>query len=370
MPNEVASNDLVDFVLTGECELTLPRLLRAIGSGIVAPDELRKTGNIYFRHENVVISGESTDFLSSAELDALPYPAFDMMDMDSYFSRHQTHGLFSRGKRILPIITSRGCPYNCNFCCRMMGKEIRKRNADSVIAEIKFMIDRYGIDELYIEDDNFTFDKKRALYILNKITELPDKIHLKFANGIRIEHTDDEIFDAMRGAGAYSISFGIESGCERTLNAMGKKINLVSARQTILKAKSHGFLVGANCIIGYPGETVSDIRKSVDYFLSLPLDSMAIVNLIPFPGTETRHYCEKMGYLMPDSKNWDNYYFSINSPKKLIETPSLSYLNLCRETKRAYLKMYMRPSWIVKNVRNFKIEQIIRGIKFLLFGSR
>jgi radical SAM superfamily enzyme YgiQ (UPF0313 family) len=223
-----------------------------------------------------------------------------------------------------------------------MGKKIRSRSIESVMTEVRFLVDTYGIDELYFEDDNFTIQRDRALEILERIAAFKPAIYLKFANGIRADMVDREILGAMKRAHVYSLSFGIESGCTATLTRMKKSLDLDKARQNILLAKSMGFLVGANCIIGYPGETVQDVEKSLDFFFSLPLDSMAIVNLVPFPGTEVREHCEGKGYLTKEARNWD----------KLIH--------------KAYRRMYLRPRWLWHSLKRISLRQVVLGAAIML----
>jgi radical SAM superfamily enzyme YgiQ (UPF0313 family) len=177
---------------------------------------------------------------------------------------------------------------------------------------------------------------------------------------------DKEVLEAMRRARAYSLSFGIESGSPATLAEMKKHLDLGKAKENVFLAKSMGFLVGANCIIGYPGETVDDITESLDFFFGLPLDSMAIVNLVPFPGTEARELCEREGYLTEAAQDWDNYYFSINRPIPLIETPQLSREELVRAVRRAYRRMYLRPRWLARAVGQLSPRQILHGAAIML----
>jgi radical SAM superfamily enzyme YgiQ (UPF0313 family) len=247
-----------------------------------------------------------------------------------------------------------------------MGARIRSRSIDSVIAEVKFLVNTYGIDELYIEDDNFTIKRERALQILDRLAAVTPPIYLKFANGARVDAVDRELLDAMKKARVYSISFGIESGSASTLKKMKKHLDLEQAKENILLAKSMGFLVGANCIIGYPGETVQDVQESLDFFLNLPLDSMAIVNLVPFPGTEVREICEEQGYLTKEAQRWENYFFSLNNPYPLIETPHLSKTELTTLIHKAYRKMYLRPRWIWNTIKYLSPRQIVQGAGVML----
>lgn len=370
LPEAVATEACVDYVIIGEGERTILAICHALREG-ADPKGIAAVRGVAYRGKDgrIVVSGEY-EFLNDDELDRLPYPAFHLMGLERYFNSMQVHGLYQRGKRILPIMTSRGCPFTCTYCCRVMGSEVRKRSVENVIAEVRFMIDNYAIDELYIEDDNFLFDKARAINILRGIRSTGIR-YLKLANGASVNMIDDDILNELKASGAYSVSFGIESGSKSTLARMKKNIDLKRSRDIIASARRLGLLVGSNCIIGYPGETVADIRESLDYFFSLKLDSMAIINLIPFPGTEVRRICEEGGYLTKEAADWSNYYFSINDPIPLIETPQLSGSELISEIKRAYRKMYLNIPWILKAVKDLSPKSIMLGARiFFKTGKR
>jgi anaerobic magnesium-protoporphyrin IX monomethyl ester cyclase len=367
LPEQVVADPAVDYVLIGESETTIVDLCQRLREQAITAASLRGVKNLVFKAGEEIIA---TERLTAPEnLDDLPMPAFHRMDLDTYFAGTQAHGLFRRGKRILTMMSTRGCPYSCTFCCRVMGKTIRRRSIESVMAEVEFLVRTYGIDELYFEDDNFTAQRERALEMLHRLAAFTPPLYVKFANGLRADLVDREILEAMKQARVYSLSFGIESGCEATLAQMQKNLRLEQARENVLLAKSLGFLVGANCVIGYPGETKEDIAQSLDFFFGLPLDSMAIVNLVPFPGTEVRSICEQNGYLTEAAKNWDNYFFSLNNPIPLIETPQLSSDDLVRCVRGAYRQMYLRPQWIRRTLRYLTPRQIVTGAA-TLFGLR
>ncbi len=366
LPEDVIAEPLIDYVLIGESEKTFLHLCQRLKEHRINPDSLQEVKNLVFMTQDETVLTERTGFLSSEELEQLPWPAFHRMNLNAYFANTQAHGLFRRGKRILPLMSTRGCPYPCTFCCRVMGNQIRSRSIEAIMEEIRFLVKQYGIDELYFEDDNFTVQRDRALEILDRLAAFTPPIYVKFANGIRADKIDRELLQAMKQARVYSLSFGIESGYPATLKKMKKTLALDKARENVLLAKSLGFLVGANCIIGYPGETPEDIKTSLDFFFSLPLDSMAIVNLVPFPGTEVRKICEKNGYLTEEAQDWDNYFFSINNPYPLIETPELSKENLVKLIHKAYWKMYSRPRWLWRTLRHLSPRQILSGAAILL----
>lgn len=369
LPREVAAESAVDYVLVGEGEKTFPDLCRRLRDRETSPAFLREVKNLVFKEGPEIISTDRLPYLSSENLDALPWPAFHRMDLDTYFAGTQAHGLFKRGKRVLPLMSTRGCPFYCTFCCRVMGGTMRSRSLDSVMAEVGFLVETYGIDELYFEDDNFTVQRDRALEILGRLAAHKPPLYLKFANGMRADLVDQEILAAMKKARVYSLSFGIESGCAATLSKMKKRLDLHKARESVLLAKSMGFLVGANCIIGYPGETTSDVEESLGFFFSLPLDSMAIVNLVPFPGTEAREVCERQGWLTPEAGNWDNYFFSLNNPHVLIDTPLLPQKEVIRLIRKAYRRMYLRPRFFLTALKHLSWGQWVKGAGVLLgFG--
>ncbi|MBI4790098.1 MAG: cobalamin B12-binding domain-containing protein [Chloroflexi bacterium] len=364
LPNQVVSDPAVDYVLIGESETTIVDLCQRVRENETAPASLCEVKNLVFKAGGETIATERVT--ASKNLDDLPLPAFHRMDLETYFAGTQAHGLFKRGKRILTMMSSRGCPFGCTFCCRVMGKTIRRRSVESVMEEVEFLTRTYGVDELYFEDDNFTAQRERALEILDRLAAFKPPLYLKFANGLRADLVDRELLEAMRRARVHSLSFGIESGCAATLARMQKNLRLDKARGNVLLAKSMGFLVGANCIIGYPGETKADIAESLDFFFGLPLDSMAIVNLVPFPGTEVRSICEKNGYLTDAAKNWDNYFFSLNNPISLIETPQLSGDELVRCVRGAYRRMYLRPKWLSRAVMRLTPRQMAIGAATML----
>ncbi len=340
LPEEVLAGGAVDYCVTGEGEYPFLDLARMVLEGRGSPAEIP---NLVYRADGQIRRNPSRPFLGPEELDRLPFPPFRLLDPERVFPRI-VHGLYSRGKRILPLMTSRGCPQTCTFCCRSMGKKIRTRSTENVLQEIEHLVRAYGIDEIYFEDDNFTVDRDRALAILRGIRENFPALHIKFANGLRADRVDDELLSAIREAGGYWIGFGVESGSQRVLEMMKKRLDLGKVRENLTRAKQLGFQTGANMIMGYPGETWADIRRGIRFFRELNPDSLAIVNLIPFPGTEVRRICQENGYLTRAAENYDNYYFKILNIRALISTPRLSALDLRLAVWFGYLTFYLL-SW-------------------------
>lgn len=364
MADEVLSWGCADFVIVREGEKALPLLCEWVaGNGSEA--QLDKIPNLCRRRAGKTVRTRLSQFLTAEELDSLPFPALHLLDMRKIFGRVR-HGLYSKGKRILPLMSSRGCPNMCAYCCRVMGYHVRTRSLNSVLKEIDHLVKDYGIDELWFEDDNFTADRTRAKDLLDALPRRYPGLAIKFANGLRADGLDRELLEKLRKAGCYSLSFGIESGNERVLSLMRKNLDLKVAADNVKLAKKMGFLVGSNCIIGYPGETEAEARQSIEFFMSLDLDSMAIVNLIPFPGTAVNALCKQKGYLTPLASDWNNYTFDISSPRILVQTPELPADNVRRLMSQAYRKMYLNPRRMLRIAGRLDSARLWDGAKFML----
>ena len=363
MPRQVLSWPEVDFVIVSEGELPFRQLVDWIEArGTLG--QLGNIANLHYKHGDVLMNTPTSDYLDEAALINLPRPAYHLLDVDRIASKVR-HGVFCQGKRILPYMASRGCPYLCTFCSVMMGRKVRRLPVERVLDDMEHLVNHYQVDQIYLEDDNFTASKKYANAILDGIYERGLPITLKFANGIRLENLHSPTLEKMRRAGVHSLSFGLESGSEKVLKLMKKSLDLEKTRRRVELIRSHGFLVGANMIIGYPGETEQDIWDSYHYFRQLNLDSTAVVNLIPFPGTDVRTVCEENGWLTAEADDWNNYYFDMGDPKVLIETEWLSQADVKRLLKQIFFRIYTNPRRVMTLARNASIRDLLSGAKMM-----
>lgn len=324
--------------------------------------------NLVWRKNNKVIKNITSKYLSNNELDELPFPAWHLIEIEKVFS-NATHGLFSKGKRIMPIMTTRGCPHYCGFCSRVMGFQFRQRSINNIIEEIKWLYESYNIDEIYFEDDTFTQDMSRAFELLDAIINLKLPIYVKFANGLRADKVDRALLLKMREANVYWVGFGIESGSEHTQEIMLKNLDLELVKDNVLLAKELGFKVGSNCIIGYPGETKDDVKVSLNFFSSLDLDSFAVVTCVPFPGTTAWKICKENDWFTEKANDYSNYWFEIFKITPLIETPHISAKELERIIFFAYIRFYLfsarRLTTVIKVIFKQKITSITDKVRFL-----
>jgi anaerobic magnesium-protoporphyrin IX monomethyl ester cyclase len=271
----------VDFVVRGEGESRLPALLGDLADGLfdLHADGLcgnADTGEIF----------ENPQIGQIEHLDALPLPDYTALDLERYFALNLPFSPVPRGSRVAQILTSRGCPVGCTFCASTnFSRRYRARSIASVIAEIKFLKERYAIDEVQFADDNLTLHPPRALELANALRPLD--IAWCTPNGIMINTLDDALIDAMASSGLYQVTLSFDGGNASTLRAKHRKpVDLDRGIRSAERFKDLGVLVHATLVIGMPGETCDDILDAFEFFLTLPIQSVAVFFAQPLPGSE------------------------------------------------------------------------------------
>lgn len=279
-PADCLADRNIDAVAVHEGEETLPRLVEALDRG----QDLEGVPGLMRRGPSG--SAESTGpAVFIEDLDALPHPAYDLIDLPFYW-RHRPMSPLGP-IRSLPILTSRGCPYPCTYCHQVMGKRFRARSVESVLDEIGWMCERHDIRALEVLDDAFNLDQDRAARILEGIIArgYARRLKLRFPNGLRVDHLDEPLLDLLRAAGTDMLGLGIESGSARIQRQIGKPVDLARAERLIRYADRIGVLVAGYFMVGFPGETEADLRATYEFALRSALHQAMFFIVIPFPGT-------------------------------------------------------------------------------------
>lgn len=234
-------------------------------------------GISYLNTEGACQSNPSRPF--ETDLDSIPFPARDLFPNESY--KHYW-GTF-HGYTMTNQITTRGCPYLCDFCSNpVFGRSYRERSARNVVAEMR-EIENLGYDRVFFSDDCFTQNLKRVEQICNILIE--EKIDLQWMCLSRADRLDSKIAAKMAEAGCVQIFFGIESGNDRMLQVMNKHIVLKDVVRAISAAKHAGIATGGFFILGYPGESIESLLETLKFSSSLPLDYLSYSFPYPIIGT-------------------------------------------------------------------------------------
>jgi len=288
----------VDHILRGEGDFGL----EALATTLVNGGDLRKLPGVAWRENGEIKTTAPPP--SIPDINVLPRPAWHLMPMEKYFKVNLFHTPYSETGRVGSIMTSRGCPEHCFFCssAEYFGHRFRPRSTENVIQEIMHLKETYGIDEIQLEDDVFTTNPKRVQEICAGIKHL--KMRLCTPNGIRVDYPTDmkrqrAMFRAMKDAGFYQVSFGVESGVQEVIdNLVKKRLDLSKIGDVVRLAQEEGLLVHTFFILGFPTETREQMLATVKYAETLKADSYSFSIASPLPGTVMWDMCKKLDLLV------------------------------------------------------------------------
>lgn len=351
-----------DLVVIGEGEDTLLEIMRRekTGGGISFYDSI--PGLAFVKDGRTVITSPRERI---QQLDALPFPAYDLLpSLNRYKSR-------ARGFPVGSIFTSRGCPYSCIFCNKkVFGRKVTLHSAERVLDEIGILIKNYKVRQIDILDDNFVFDRKRAMDILDGIVSRGYKIHINLQNGVRADTVDEEIIRKMRLAGVYKIGFGVESGDPAILKMVKKNLDLDKVIIATKLAKKYGMIVYGFFIIGLPKETRQNMERTLKFAIEMDPVIANFSIALPLPGTEMSDIVNREGNFLQkvDVDCFGGFY----NGKAFFEVGPTKKEDVERMYNEAYAKFYMRPKKILElimSVRSFRelkwmIEAILASQQF------
>jgi radical SAM superfamily enzyme YgiQ (UPF0313 family) len=334
LPGELmAQEPAIDAVLASECEETLPLLLQRLGAG----EEPADVANAWYRRNGDVLRGPAGPL---PDLDRIAFPSWRLFEPGLYPVTPQ--GGFLKALPAAPVITSRGCPYTCRFCASGVNgsRAVRFRDPESVVDEMDLLVRRYGVREIQFLDDNLTLKKSHAMAVAEAILRRGLRVAISIPNGVRLDRLDRDVVTALESAGCYSLTVGIDSGSPRVLAAMDRAITVEKMLEGLEVIKRHTRIrTTGNFILGLPGETSEDLRKTIDFACAAPLDRAYFGYYLPLPGSELFDELRAAGRLEGLS------YADLTPIARHIPyvTPGLTEPQLRRALWRAYLEFYGRP---------------------------
>lgn len=287
----------IDVVVKGEGELTMLEICQALKEKKNL-EYLKKVPGLSFRLNGKIISNPRRPFIP--DLDTLPYPAFHLVPFEKYNFR-----LKVPGKGYLPavnLMTSRGCPFNCNFCATPVnwGRNVRVRSPLNVIEEIEFLIEKYGAQVIYFYDDTFNLSARRVEEITSLM--LARKLPIYWTCEVRMDLMTKELLARMKEAGLFQISFGLEAGSERVRNEIiNKKINIQDFHNLISWCQELDIIPSVFFIFSHPTETWEEAQETIkiieDYRGKIEA-TVAILHI--YPGTPLEKIARERGILPPN----------------------------------------------------------------------
>ncbi|MDD5133653.1 MAG: radical SAM protein [Candidatus Nanoarchaeia archaeon] len=341
VPEQVLCNENVDYVFVGEAELGFCKFLQSRKDLSKIPGLGYKKNNRIYLNNPIFIQ----------DLDELPFPDYELLKFREYPKMY-----FMKKFPSGPILTSRGCPFSCTFCCagKLSGKKFRFRSPENIIKEIKYLKYYYGIKEFQIWDDNFSLDRNRALKFCNLLIQ--ENINLPWwcPNGLRIETLDEELLRKMKQSGCYAMAVGIESGSEKIQKDMKKFLNLEKAKEIVKLAEKLGIRTQGFFIIGYPTETKEDILQTIKIAKKFPFKRASFSLFQPLVGSEIYYDLKKQGRLAEIDLNKCEYSKPSLVPQGLKNEKELKKLQ-----RKAILSFYLRPKILIRFIfENLSISQL------------
>lgn len=315
-------SEYIDFVVIGEGEYTFLELIRTLDED----KEINNVNGIAYKKDNSIKVTEPRRRIK--QLNELPYPIRDKSLLKNCFVGGYVYPPPNKQISTAQIIYSRGCPYECTYCCSSVfwKRTVTYRTSSNVINEIKFLKKNFGTNFLFFDDLIFPINRIKAIQLCEKINK--SKIDINWFCFSRIDSVDRELLVKMKHAGCSKIGFGIESFSSKTRNSFKRNLNYNSkeflqlVRNVLELVWSLGITTRLYLIFGHPEETYEDILITKDIIKELYIDELRIGLLTPFPGLEIFNDFKKKNLLL--TEDWRRY----TTEEDIIRRDKISYPKL------------------------------------------
>ena len=345
------------IIVRGEGEVTIVELMSALEQS----KDLSDVQGITYAVNGEVRSNPTRPFMT--DLSSLPLPAFDLMEIGKYEECLE-------GERIVSMVTSRGCPFQCVYCLKAThGRNWVGRSSESIIGEIKHLTATYNRRAFYFVDDLFTRDEKRVLEFCGKVKE--EKLAVMWRCLARVDMISEKMIAAMYEAGCRMIDFGVESCDDEILKNIKKGYAYEKVQRAFEWTSKVGVKTKAHMMLALPGDTPETMFRTIDRICSLPADHIQFNVTIPFPGTELWTWMQQQG-ILPKERSWEFYQMSNIEQENLTveEIDKLPIYVPAGFTKRNMFELYLLANGLGK-LHEFKVKYRKRGwFGFLLSAGR
>jgi anaerobic magnesium-protoporphyrin IX monomethyl ester cyclase len=347
--SEVLQEINADIAVVGDGEKTINEILDVFDK----KKTMAEVPGVFYRDAGEIKTGLPRCDIEN--LDQIPFPSRHLVQHYSYGKR-QIAGVtfFAKGK-ITSMVATRGCPFRCRFCVsKSIFKNYRFRSTENVLKELEEIAQEY--DSVFIVDDNFLIEKKRAEKIMDLLIE--KKLHLDiWIAGIRVTDADKRLFQKMKKAGVKSIEFGIESGNQEVLDFYDKKITLDTIQKAVKLSKKTGFFTIGNFIIGAPIETEKHIEDTIRFAKKLNLDFAFFYPFMYMKGSVLWDDAVKKGIIK------GNELFVMNNSRSGLGNFTMEELR--NKITEAYRRFYFSPRYFLSQL----IRQLFVYQNFRIFST-
>ncbi len=323
-----------DYLVIGEGEQTMLELILALKNNL---DVNSINGLAFLDAENKSFFTPERTLIK--DINALPFPNRKKIDFTQYLSTWKKHHNLS----MMSVSTMRGCPYTCKWCSRAVyGGTYRRRKPELVVEELKLIKANYNPDMIWFVDDVFTISHKWLKEFAEKVIEQNAIIPYEIIS--RADRLNEEVIALLKQSGCYRVWVGAESGSQKIIDAMDRRVDVVDTQEKIKLAKKYGIQAGTFIMLGYPGENKSDIKETIQHLINANPDFYTTTITYPIKGTELFNEIE--------TKITTNYNFETNTDRDI---------NFKRTYPRKYYEQALK--WlqieVYKHTKKINIKQKI-----------
>ncbi len=281
-----------DVLVIGEGEQSMLELVQAVEQGL-RPHFGHIPGLAFVDADGQITQTPARKHLRA--VDELPTPNRHKIDLQQYLDTWKTH----HGRSSVTLSTQRGCPYTCRWCSTAVyGQSYRRRSAEKVAAELRMIKEKYQPDQVWFVDDVFTVSHK-WLAAFHQAVQAQDAV-IPFECITRAERMNDEVLDMLKESGCFRVWIGAESGSQRIIDAMDRRVQAEQVQAMTITAKAKGIETGTFIMLGYPGETEQDIELTLKHLKTANPDLFTITVAYPIKGTGLYEDIEEQIIKQPD----------------------------------------------------------------------
>lgn len=282
-----------DFIVVGEGEETMLELVTAINNNETNYSSIK---GLAFLENGIII--ETPERALIKDINTLPFPNRNKINFKPYLNGWKKH----HGYSMMSVNTMRGCPYTCKWCSRAVyGGTYRRRSPQLVAQELKYIKETYNPDMIWFVDDVFTIHHKWLNEFAEEVKKQDAIIPYEIIS--RADRLNEDVIKILKASGCFRVWVGAESGSQKIIDAMDRRVDVMQTRQMIRLAKKHGVEAGTFIMLGYPGETKKDIKETITHLVEANPSQYTITIAYPIKGTEL--YNEVESEFLNKELNWE-----------------------------------------------------------------
>lgn len=361
MPEFCLATSETDFIVTGEGEESIIELLDALEDG----RPLEGVDGIGFRRNGDLTVNKRR--ARRKDVDAIPYPAWHLFDIKAYNDSHLVGGM-QTGRINLPLLATRGCPYQCTFCSspNMWNPRWIPRDPVKVVDEIEHHLEHFGASSFPFQDLTAIVQKEWIVAFCEEILKRKLDIAWQFPSGTRSEAIDGEVADLMRRTGMVSIAYAPESGSERTRKLIKKRMRTDHLLASIQASVDSELNVACFLIIGFPHDTVEDLTENLEFagqIRRMGVTDLGVGYFFALPGTELFDALYDAGKIKLDGTYFAHILQGGDLVPSVSHSENLSRLDLLKWKARIYFNFY--GTRVERKERTSLLDNVRRAVSGL-----